>query len=153
MKSPQERAYQTIKKLAATSHSPLRLARLAAGVKLAAKGKFDEVIESIEDMKKVIKEEQKADMDERDDCKDKYQKIKSKSLNLEWKIENNEALMEKLETKIEKDKEEKALTIEQIEDVLKEIAEMEDVRKEENKDFIEAKEDDENAIKLVKKAR
>merc|ERR1719230_1845581 len=89
----------------------------------------------------------------RDQCKDEYTKIASVVADLEWKIENNLAKIEKLEKLVKEREDEKIATIQQIEEVKQQIVEMEDQRKEENQLFLEAKSDDEGAIELLEKAK
>merc|ERR1719387_1398327 len=54
--SPREKAYRVLKKLTKGSKN-LRLARIATAVKLSAKGHFDEVIASIDDLISTLKAE------------------------------------------------------------------------------------------------
>merc|ERR1719230_2487804 len=89
----------------------------------------------------------------RDQCKDEYTKIASVVADLEWKIENNLAKIEKLEKLVKEREDEKIATIQQIDEVKQQIVEMEDQRKEENQLFLEAKSDDEGAIELLEQAK
>jgi len=150
--SPIQHAYQTIKAQASKTHS-LRLARLAAEVQSAKSGHFDKVIKSIDDVIQTLKDEETSDIEKRDECKDKYQEIQSTVNDLDWKIEKNEAKIHKMEKMIKDKTKERKETIKKIGQTLEEIKEMEDTRKEENDDFKEAKSDDENAIKLLEKAK
>jgi len=150
--APEVRAYDMLKKAATSSHS-LRLAQLAAKVRVAKSGHFDKVIEAIDDVIQTLKDESKKDIKQRDKCKDQYQEHDVAVQKLDWKIEKNEAKIDKLETLIDEKTTEREKTIERIEDVIKEIEEMEDNRKDENEEFKLAKKDDEAAIKLLKKAK
>jgi chromosome segregation ATPase len=150
--APEVRAYDMLKRTATSSHS-LRLAKLAAKVRVAKSGHFDKVIGAIDEVIESLKDEEKSDIKQRDKCKDQYQEHDVAVQELDWKIEKNEAKIDKLETLIDEKTTEREKTIEQIEDVTKEIEEMEDTRKDENKEFKQAKKDDEAAIKLLKKAK
>merc|ERR1719482_2394158 len=90
------KAYRALKAMATKTHS-LRLAALAATVRTAAVGHFDKVIKAIDEMIKVLKEEEAADIKKRDQCKDEYTKIASVMADLEWQIEKNLAKIHKLE--------------------------------------------------------
>ena len=109
------------------------------------------MIKAIDEVMQTLKDEGQSDIEKRDTCKEEYQSYASKSSDLKWKIKNNEAKIDKLEKKIALTKEEKAATIEQIEAVAKEIAEMEDQRIAENEEFLNAKAEDEAAIELLGK--
>jgi len=150
--APGARAYAVLKKHAARSHS-IRLAKLAAEVHSAKSGHFDKVIEAIDDIIQQLKDEEEADIAKRDQCKDEFLKIESTVEDLSWKIEKNAAKIAKLEELVALREEEKAQTIEAIEDVTKEIGEMEEMRIEENAKFKKAKTDDEQAIDLLEKAK
>lgn len=147
-----QHAYQAIKTQASKVHS-LRLARLAAEVQSTKSGHFDKVIKAIDDVIQTLKDEETADIEKRDECKDKYQEIESTVKDLEWKIEKNEAKINKLEKMIKDKTKEREETIKKIELTLEEIKEMEEIRKEENEEFKQAKKDDEAAIELLGKAK
>jgi len=121
-------------------------------VRTMGHGHFDKVIKEIDKVIEELKKEEKEDIEQRDDCKEEYQKNELEQADLKWKIGNNEAMITKLEDTIKKLEEAIDQTIEEIETTKEEIKEMEDVRKEENEDFVQAKEDDEAVIKLLKKA-
>jgi len=150
--APEARAYEMLKKAATSSHS-LRLAKLAAKVRVAKSGHFDKVMEAIDEVIETLREEEKDDIEKRDKCKEQYQDHEVAVQEIDWKIEKNEAKIDKLETLIDEKTTEREKTIEQIEDVIKEIDEMETTRKDENKEFKLAASDDEAAIKLLKKAK
>jgi len=122
---------------------------MAAQVRLAKTGHFDEVITAIDEMLVTLQEESKSDIEKRDQCKDEYASIKSTIADLEWKITNNKAKIEKLAALIEEAEEEKAKTLEEIAEVEKNMEEMTATREEENAKFLQAKEDDEAAIKML----
>eukprot|EP00747_Dinoflagellata_sp_TGD_P151986 gnl/TRDRNA2_/TRDRNA2_177258_c4_seq21.p1 gnl/TRDRNA2_/TRDRNA2_177258_c4~~gnl/TRDRNA2_/TRDRNA2_177258_c4_seq21.p1 ORF type:complete len:701 (+),score=241.17 gnl/TRDRNA2_/TRDRNA2_177258_c4_seq21:38-2140(+) len=149
---PQQRAYEALKTQASETHS-LRLASLAARVQASKTGHFDEVIHSIEDLKSVLKDEGRSDLEKRDTCKEQYQKLSSKMAKLNWKIEKNEAKIDKLEKTIALSKKEKAKAIEEIDSIDKSIEEMESERKSENEAFLNAKAEDEAAVALLGKTK
>merc|ERR1719375_2449071 len=146
------KAYLVLKAQATRAHS-LRLASLAATVRVADVGHFDKVIKMIDEMLQVLKDEEAADIRKRDECKDEYTKIASEIAQYEWEIEKNLARIHKLEDMIKKREDEKIETLEKIELTEKEIAEMEDQRKAENEAFLQAKSDDEGAIELLEAAK
>lgn len=150
--TPQGKAYDILRRLSAETKK-LAFAQLAVQVKTATGGRFDDVIEAIDDIVETLKEEGQSDIDKRDQCKDEYHEIQSKSDDLKWKIKKNDAKIAKLEELIEQKQKEKAQTIDEIESVEREIEEMENVRKEENEAFKKAKKDDEDAISLLHDAR
>jgi len=150
--APANRAYAVLKTQATKAHS-LRLAQVAASVKLAKSGHFDGVITSINDIIQNLKDEDKADINKRDECKNTFLEIESTVKDISWKIRKNEAKIDKLEKLIAAREEEKAKTIEEIEDVTAQMAAMEKQRKEENEAFLAKKSDDEGAIELLEMAK
>merc|ERR1719375_2504957 len=150
--APQNRAYTALKKAASHTHS-LRLAQVAAAVKLSKSGHFDAVIASINNIIQNLKDEDKADIEKRDECKNTFQEIESTVKDLAWKIRKNEAKIDKLEKLIAAREEEKAKTIEEIEDVTAQMKAMTKQRKEENEAFLAKKSDDEGAIELLQMAK
>ncbi len=89
----------------------------------------------------------------RDECQDQYLPIQNTVKDLSWKIEKNEATIDKLEKLIAEHEEEKATTIEEIESVKEQMKAMTKQRKEEHEAFKNAKSDDQAAIKLLEAAR
>lgn len=146
------KAYAALKKFASKSHS-IRLAKLAVTLSSATAGHFDEVIAAIDTLIGTLKTEETDDAAKRDQCKEEYTKINSTISDLAWKIEVNEAAIEKFEAEIEKAEKEKAETILAIEDVIKTMAEMKATRDEENAAFLQAKSEDEQAIDLLDQAK
>jgi len=99
-----------------------------------------------------LNEEDAADIKKRDQCKDELQKIESKTKDLEWKIKNNVATIDKLTSLIAKREAEKQDTIEAIKEVEEQMKQMTKERKAENKDFKQKKKEDQDSIKLLKAA-
>merc|ERR1719359_2809673 len=141
-----------LKKAASKTHS-MRLASLAASVRMAKAGHFDGVMKAIDEVMQTLKDEGQADIDKRDQCKEEYLKTTSTMKDLTWKIKNNHAKINKLAATIEAKTKEKAETIEAIADVSKNIADMEAQRIAENEEFLNAKSDDEAAIELLSAAK
>eukprot|EP00427_Karlodinium_veneficum_P038564 CAMPEP_0169290726 /NCGR_PEP_ID=MMETSP1016-20121227/61852_1 /TAXON_ID=342587 /ORGANISM="Karlodinium micrum, Strain CCMP2283" /LENGTH=422 /DNA_ID=CAMNT_0009381253 /DNA_START=66 /DNA_END=1330 /DNA_ORIENTATION=+ len=135
-----------------TKTQSLSLARVAAQVRLATGGHFDEVIAAIDKVIGVLKTEQEEDNKKKEQCAEEYFKINKTSADLNWKIDNNKAEIEKLEIMIKKSEEEKKITIEKIDEVKEQIADMKKVREAEKKAFEEAKKDDEDSVALLKTA-
>jgi len=152
MAAPAEKAYAALKEQATHSRS-LRLAALAAQVRLAKVGHFDKVLQAIDEMIATLKSEDTADIAKRDQCKSEYQSISSKVAEINWLIEKNEAKIDKLEKLIALRTEQRLKTIEEIKIVKQEIVEMNATRKEENDAFLFAKKEDQQAIELLMNAR
>merc|ERR1719160_1726220 len=103
-------------------------------------------------MIQVLKDEEAEDIKQRDWCKKSYHENAQEKAELKWLIKRNEAMIVKLEKKID-------LLIENIEDTVKEIAltkeqmkKMTEERTDENEAFKSAKKDDEDAIALLEQA-
>merc|ERR1719160_2105151 len=101
------RAFKALRAVARKTHN-INLAKLAATVRVASKGKLGDAIKAIEKVIKTLKEEEKEDIKKRDECKEEYKKIASTVADVKWKIEKNHAEIEKLEKLIAKRKQEKA---------------------------------------------
>jgi len=150
--SPVAKAYAALKESASASHS-VRLAMLASKVRSAKVGHFDEVLASIEKMIQMLTEENDADIAKRDQCKDEYQKIESTAKDLNWKIEKNEAKIEKLTKLIELRTQQLAETVASIEEVDLHMKTITEERTAENAAFLKAKNEDQQAIDLLMEAR
>merc|ERR1712048_559028 len=133
--APAQHAYAVLKAQATKAHS-LRLAQLAATVRTAKSGHFDKVIASIDTIIQNLKDEEQADIDKRDECKDTYTGIESTVKDLSWKIKKNEAKIDKLEKLIAMHTEEKLKTIEEIESVTAQMEAMTKQRNQENEAFL-----------------
>jgi hypothetical protein len=149
--APKRNAYAALKNAASQSKS-LRLATLAAGLRLGSTGHFDKVIEKIDEMIETLKKEDKEDIEQRDECKENYHELAQSKAEIEWLIKKNEAAIVKIEGTIEKITESIEDTEKAISDTKKELEDMEKERTEENEAFIQAKEDDQAAIKLLEQA-
>jgi len=146
--APASKAYKILK-AQATAHHSIRLAALAAAVRTAKVGHFEAVVKAIDEVIATLKEEEKADIKKRDSCKDEYQKNSETQADLKWKIQNNEALITKLEEQIAKLDENIAATQQEIADTKDQIKQMEAERTSEHEAFKEAKSDDESAAELL----
>jgi len=149
---PARKAYKIVKGLATKGRS-LRLARLAATLHSSKVGHFDAVIQSIDTMIQDLKTESSDDIAKRDQCKDEYQSIESKSKDLKWKIKNNDATIARLDQQIADMEKEKEETLEHIHQVVDDITDLNFTRHAENEAYHEAKEEDEEAIKLLEEAK
>jgi len=150
--SPAFKAYSAIRTQARKTKS-LRLASLAATVRLAKVGHFDKVIKAIDDMIVTLKDEGNADLQKRDQCNNQYQDIASTVADISWQVQKNEAALDKFEKLIAMRTAEKAQSVEEIQSVDDEMAQMTKTREAEHKDFQTAKKDDEDAITLLTKAK
>jgi hypothetical protein len=83
--APASKAYRILKDQAKASHS-LRLASLAASVRMAAVGHFDEVIKEIDAVIETLKKEEAEDIKQRDFCKEELHKNDEEQPDLKWKI-------------------------------------------------------------------
>merc|ERR1719272_360203 len=101
----------------------------------------------------VLQDEQNDDIKKRDKCKLQYTSVASVIQEQDWKIENNVAMIDKLQALIEKRTEEKEETIKQIEEVTQEMKDMEEQRTEENTAFVKGKEEDISAIEIMTQAK
>jgi len=146
------RAYEALKASATEAHS-LRLASLAARLKLNKAGHFDEVISSINLMMKTLASEGADDIKKRDQCKDEYQKIESTVKNVEWLIEKNHAKINKLEKLIQLRTEQRDKAIEDIAAVTEMLRVLLEDREAENQAFLNSKASDQEAIDILMDAR
>merc|ERR1719316_341357 len=103
----------------------MRLAALAATVRLAKAGHFAAVIEAIDDVKKTLKDEGNSDISKRDHCKEEYQDISVHTKDLKWQIKTDIAHIEKLKAEINDNNKHRLETIEAIKDVTENIEQME----------------------------
>merc|ERR1719253_1680881 len=143
----QQQAFKVVKSFAARSQS-LALAKIAAQIRLAQGGHFDEVMGAIDKVIKVLKEEQEEDNKKKEQCNDEYQKVAKTSADLKWKIEKNEAKIDKLEATIKQ----KETALDETQDAIKDtIQEIKDLKKE-RKDAKEAHEAAEKERKDAKEA-
>merc|ERR1711933_648329 len=108
---------------------------------------------AIDEMMVTLQEEGAADLAKKQQCLDEYQSITSKVKDLNWKIKNNKAEIEKLEELIAKRTKEREETIEKIDETKAYMKDITAERKEENEAYLEAKKDDEDAIALLEKAK
>jgi len=145
-------AYKILKDQAAKAHS-LRLAMLAVQVRSTKAGHFDKVIEAIDMMVNTLNEEGEADRAKRNQCKEEYQTNALNVQDLDWKIKNNQAKINKLQGLIEQRQQERQETIDQIDETKDYIKKITDERQEEHEAFLQAKKDDEAAIKLLNAAK
>jgi len=149
--SPRERAYRVLKKLTKSSKN-LRLARIAAAVKTAAKGHFDEVIASIDDLISTLKAEGAQDLKQRDWCVNEQFKADNNRDDLAYEISQLEAKILRGQEKKAKLEADEAATQKAKEDLEKEMQEALDDRTAENGAYTTAKEDDTKAIELLGQA-
>merc|ERR1719160_1763422 len=129
MSSPQQKAFDSLKKHATKAKS-LRLLAIAAQVK--AGGHFDAVTGEIDKMMKVIQEEEKADINKKDWCKDEIHKNEQEAARYEYKVEKKDALIGRLRAKLDELETTLINTIEEIQNTKKDLKEMEDTRKKEH---------------------
>jgi len=150
--SPTFKAYSALRLQARKTHS-LRLASLAANVRMAKAGHFDKVIKAIDDMINTLKDEGAEDIKKKDQCLTQYQDINIKVGDLSWKIKKNQAAIDKLVELIDMQTSEKAQAEEDIKDVDQQMADMKNTRVAENKEFLAARKDDQDAVGLLEEAK
>jgi len=130
-----------------------RLASLAVTVRMQGAGHFDGVLKSIDDLLSQLQAEEQADIAKVDSCKGDYQDITKAKKDLDWKIENNKAKVQKHEKAVEEKNAAKKVTITDIATADKTLADILKTRTEENGAYKNAKSDDEKAIGLLEKAK
>jgi hypothetical protein len=150
--APAARAYNALKSQVRKSHS-VRLAALAVEIRTAKAGHFDAVIGAIDKMLNTLNEEGAADLAKKTQCLDQYQQISRTVNDLDWKVKNNEAQIEKFEQLIELRTGEKEDTIQKKKETNQYIADISKQRKEEHDEYNQAKKDDEAAKKLLEQAK
>jgi len=150
--APAARAYNALKAQVKKSHS-IRLAALAVEIRTSKAGHFDEVIKAIDEMIQTLNDEGAADLAKKTQCLDQYQKITKKVNDLDWKIKNNLAKIEKLEGLIELRTQEREETIQKIDETKTYMKDITDERKAENEAYLQAKKDDEAAKGLLEDAK
>jgi hypothetical protein len=150
-RSPPAKAYKALK-AAITATKSLRLVRLAASVRTATKGHFDDVISEIDTMIQTLKDEEGEDIKQRDWCIEERDTERNNRDDLLYDIKQLENKIDRAELKKKKLNEEKDATEEAKEDLLDDMAQAKADREEENANFIAAKEDDEKAIALLQDA-
>merc|ERR1719424_2753159 len=104
-------------------------------------------------MMNTLEEEGAADLAKKSQCLDEYQDITKTVKDLDWKVKNNEAKIEKLAGLIELCTQEKADTIQKIEETQQYMRDLTAERKAENEAYLQAKKDDQNAKALLEKAK
>jgi hypothetical protein len=147
--APRTKAIAALKTSASKSKS-LRLMAIAAAIK--AGGHFDAVTGEIDKMMETIKEEEKADIRQKDWCKDEIHKNEQEAARYEYKVEKKDALIGRLKAKLDEMEQTLVKTIEQIQSTKADIEQMEDSRKAEHAEYEQAKKDDEGAVALLKNA-
>jgi len=148
---PVQKAYSALKLQATKVHS-LRLAQIAATVRSTKTGHFDVVIASIDKLIQDLTDENTADIQKRDECKETYKNIESSVKDISWKIKKNLAKIDKLESSIQSDTAEKQQTVEDIASVTATLLKMQNLRVDENTAFKSAKKDDEDAVAVLTSA-
>jgi len=153
--SPVKRAFRTLQIHSRQSHS-LRLAALAAKLlqgRSQGVGHFAKVIEEIDKLMVLLQAEEQQDQRKVDDCNEQFQEIALSVQDLQWQIENNNAMISKLEGVITQKEAEKQSTLEEIKTVNAEMKSMQVARIDENAKFLTAKDDDQKAIELLEQAK
>jgi len=146
--SPRVKAFKALKSAAGKVHS-LRLASLAASVRTASAGNFGVIIDEVEKMIQVLKDEETTDIDQRDWCKETTFVKETEASRYSYKIEKTEARITKLTEKKEELEDAIVATDAEILATHEEIDEMEATRTAENGAFLQAKSDDEAAVGLL----
>lgn len=150
-----ERAVQALGAVARRTQS-LRLASVVAdlmeGGRVRGVGHFDQVIAEIDKIIVQLKQEDSQDQNHVDECKKQFQDIELEVNELGWKITKSQAHLKKLGTLLEEKGKEKEGVIVEMEDVQKEIVDMNATRLAENSAFIQQKADDQKAIDLLNEA-
>merc|ERR1719258_486597 len=146
--SPRVKAFKALKKAAGTVHS-LRLASLAATVRTASAGNFGVIIDEVEKMIQVLKDEEQGDIDQRDWCKETTFVKETEAARYAYKIEKTEAKITKLNEKKQELEDAIVATDAEILATQEEVAAMEAARTADNGAYLQAKADDEAAAGLL----
>jgi hypothetical protein len=146
------KAYSMLRGQAVKSKS-LRLAALAVRVRSTKAGHFDAVIKAIDTMINTLNDEGAADRAKKNQCNEEYQNIAQTVGDVDWKLKNNKAKINKLESLIELRQKEREETIGQINDTDDYIKKITEERGEEHDAFVHAKQEDEAAVKLLNAAK
>merc|ERR1719265_855630 len=127
----------------------LRLASLAATVRVAERGNFDVVVQEVDKMIQILKDEENTDIDQRDWCKETTFVKETEASRYSYKIEKTEAKITKLTEQKEELEDAIVATDAEILATHEELDEMEATRTAENGAFLQAKSDDEAASGLL----
>jgi len=100
-----------------------------------------------------LKDEGQSDIDKRDQCKSEFQNSASVIKETKWMIEKNDAKIAKLDGLIQLRTEQKMKTIEEINELMAQLAQMKADREAENEAFLFAKKEDMASIDLLNAAR
>merc|ERR1719460_3128927 len=146
--SPRVKAFKALKSAAGKVHS-LRLASLAASVRTASAGNFGVIIDEVEKMIQVLKDEEQEDIDQRDWCKETTFVKENEASRYAYKIEKTEAKITKLTEKKEELEDAIVATDAEILATHEELDQMTATREAENGAFLQAKSDDEAAAGLL----
>jgi len=146
--SPRVKAYKVLKKLVQGSKN-LRLVRLAATVRTATQGHFDDVIASIDTMIQTLKDEEQEDIKQRDWCIEERDTYRNDRDDKSYDISQLEAKIEKAELKKKKLEQHKSDTEDAKEKLLDDMAQALSDRQAENQNFHSAKDDDVKAVELL----
>merc|ERR1719456_716841 len=146
--SPRVKAYKVLKKLVQGSKN-LRLVRLAATVRTATQGHFDDVIASIDTMLQTLKDEEAEDIKQRDWCIEERDTYRNDRDDKAYDIAQLEAKIEKAELKKKKLEQHKEQTEDAKEQLLDDMPQALADRQAESQNFHNAKDDDVKAIELL----
>jgi len=154
----QEQGHQQQKKsalkalhLASMAVRDSRLGLIAS--RLAAGGHFDEVIEAIDKMVDMLKDEEAEDLKHKETCEEDRAADTRDAIKFSRSMDENTEMINELKAEIEeikKDIEEKEAEVKQME---KQIEDLTKIREDENREYLIAKADDEAASELVAQAK
>jgi len=147
-----DKLYMKLKEQATKSHS-LRLAALAAEVRMSKSGHFDVVIKAVDDLVVVLKSEQQDDLKKRDLCEKDYQIYDKEKAEEDHEIKNNNAKTTDLSNKITALGAAKSQIILDIASTEADLALMKRDREGENALFIAEKQLDVDTVALLKRAK
>jgi len=145
----QKSAFQTLH-LASMASGDKRVAAIAW--RLAKGGQFDEVIEAIDAMVAMLKEEEAEDLKHKETCEDDRAADTRDAITMSRSMDENTEAINALKSEIEeivKDYTEKQAEVDKM---LEQIKELTKIREDENREYLKAKADDEAASVLVAQA-
>lgn len=143
------KAYERLTVMASKFKS-LALARIA--MKLGSGGHFDKVIQAIEKMIKLLKEEGEDDIAHRDRCQRKITENTHAMEDLTYTLDKTAKEIERLEQVVSETEDKLTKVEENINSTEAEMAEAKELRTKDSEDALQAHRDDIEAIKLIEQA-
>jgi len=149
-RGPKEWAFSALKK--AAKHGRVRLALLATEVAQGSRGHFDAVIGEIDAMIKVVRDEERADIEKRDYCQSEESRGNSKAERLSYDMTELTSKIARIDNRLAERASEIAATQQALQDLNNTMAEAAAQRNASRIAWIEADHQDRNATFLIQDA-